>query len=464
MQIRPVENGYPSSNTVIPGAVCVLQPEQIKTSNLPVVGSSNTRFNFASPVYLNSGFEYALVIITDDYDYDIYLSELGKTALGSTNIISKQPFMGSLFKSQNQRTWTAIQDEDLMFVVNQAAFNNSSGTVYFYEDKGKLPGVIDANSVYDSFEVHSDAIEIKSTKLDYYYKARSNSSGQMDAAYTNIKPEEKINPAERKVMNPSSYSNYAFDMRVDLKSDNVDVSPMIFQNRQSLVGIENRINNTGLTNDKFIITNPGTGYVANASVEITSNVGYGANAFAIADVANGTISRIEVDNYGTGYVDDVTVTITGTGTGAEAEVSTETGVSGGPAMARYISKVVTLVDGFDAGDLRVFLTAVKPAGSNVQVYYKIHNSLDPDSIESSTWIRMVQKTSEFTYSTDGEQIEYEYRPSLSSNNVIYTTNDTTYKTFNQFMVKVVLSSDGTVASKIPYVYDLRAIALPGDIF
>jgi hypothetical protein len=464
MQIRPVENGYPSSNTIIPGAVSVLQPEQVKTSNLPVVGTSNTRFTFASPIYLNSGFEYSLLLITDDYDYDVYISELGKTAFGSTNIISKQPFMGSLFKSQNQRTWTAIQDEDLMFIVNHAQFNNSSGTVYFNEDKGKLPAIIDANSVYDSFEVHSDAIEIMSTKLDYYYKARNNSSGVMDSTYTNFKPEEKINPSDRKVMNPASYAAYAFDMRVDLRTQNSDVSPMIFQNRQNLIGIENKINNTGLTNDKFIITNPGTGYTSNASVEITSQVGYGANAYAIADVANGTISRIEVDNFGTGYVDDVIVTITGTGTGAEAEVSTETGVSGGPALARYISKVVTLIDGFDAGDLRVFLTAVKPAGSNVQVYYKIHNSLDPNPIENSTWIRMVQKTSEFTYSTDGEQIEYEYRPSLSSNNIVYTTEDTTYKTFNQFAIKIVLSSDGTVASKIPYVYDLRAIALPGDIF
>ena len=265
-------------------------------------------------------------------------------------------------------------------------------------------------------------------------------------------------------MNPPSYTSYAFDMRVDLTSENNQVSPIKFQNRQNLIGIENIINNTGLANESFVITNSGSNYTANASVIITSNVGYGANAFAVADVANGTISKIIVDNSGTGYVDDVSAVIVGTGTDAETEISTETGVSGGPALARYISKTVTLVDGFDAADLRVFLTAVKPAGSNVQVYYKIHNFLDPNPIETSRWKRMVQKTSEFTYSTDGEQIEYEYRPSLSANSLSYSTSDTTYKTFNQFVVKIVMSSDGTIASKIPYVYDIRAIALPGDIY
>ena len=110
------------------------------------------------------------------------------------------------------------------------------------------------------------------------------------------------------------------------------------------------------------------------------------------------------------------------------------------------------------------LTAVKPAGSNVQVYYKVHNSNDGELIADKNWVRLVQKTSEFTFSTAGEQIEYEYRPSLTSNTITYSTETATYKSFNQFAIKVVLSSNDTVASKLPYVYDVRAIALPGDIY
>jgi hypothetical protein len=94
----------------------------------------------------------------------------------------------------------------------------------------------------------------------------------------------------------------------------------------------------------------------------------------------------------------------------------------------------------------------------------VRNWLDPDPIEDKNWVRMIQKTEEFTYSTDGEQIEYEYRPSLTSNNITYSTDTATYKTFNQYVVKITLSSKDTVPSKVPYVYDIRAIALPEDAY
>jgi hypothetical protein len=181
-------------------------------------------------------------------------------------------------------------------------------------------------------------------------------------------------------------------------------------------------------------------------------------------VLEGNVINIIVDNSGTGYVGNVFAVIEGDGEGALLDVSTEVATSGGPSLARYISKTITLMDDFDGGDLRIFVTAVKPPGSNVQVYYKVRNWLDPEPIENRNWVKMVQATGEFTYSTDGEQIEFEYRPSLTSNNIVYATDVNTYKTFNQFVIKVVLSSVDTVPSKIPYVYDLRAIALPEDAY
>jgi hypothetical protein len=77
---------------------------------------------------------------------------------------------------------------------------------------------------------------------------------------------------------------------------------------------------------------------------------------------------------------------------------------------------------------------------------------------------MEQATSQFTYSLTNEQIEYEYRPSMNSNNIVYSTNTATYGTFNQFAIKIVLASDGTLATNLPYVYNLRAIALPADVY
>lgn len=480
VQIRPVVNGVPDSNYIIPGATTILQPEEIKISNLPDVANSstNTRFTFSSPVYLNSGFEYALIVMTDDYGYDYYSAELGQKILGTDRIISKQPFLGSLFKSQNSTTWTPIQDEDMMFILNRADFTSPRGTLYLEEDKRALLRELSSNNAYnafddlksntyyDSYELRSDAIELNSTRLEYLYKGISNSTKTMTSAYTSFKPDNRFDLEERNMVINPQLEEKSIDVRIDLSSARTDVSPIVFHNRQNMVTIENLINDTGLTPDRFTIVNPGSGYSAtNAYVTFTSNVGYGANAWAVANATTGNIVAIYVDSPGVGYVDDVTVTIGGgTGSGAVVNVSTETGTSGGPAIARYISKTVTLLDGFDAGDLRIFLTAVKPPGSNVNVYYKVRNALDPDRIEEKNWVRMVQKTSQYSFSTNRNPVEYEYRPSLTSNNITYSTDTTTYKTFNQFAIKIVLSAPSTVANSIPYVLDVRAIALPEDAY
>jgi len=484
VQIRPVENGIPRNDKIIPGATTIVDIEDINVSNFPNTSNSltATRFTFPSPVYLNAGYEYAIVAVTDDFGYDYYSAELGGTVLGTDRKISKQPFLGSFFKSQSngkgRGTWTPLQNEDLMFVLNKCNFTSTSGTAIFEEDKvamrRELTANVDynsfdeikANTYYDAFELRSDAIEINNTKLQYYFKGASNTSKILASTYTNFDADRRFDLEERNLVFNPQLANKSMSVRIDMSTKNPDVSPIIYHNRQNMVTIENLINDTGLTADRFTITNPGSNYdTTNAYVTITSNVGYGANAWAVASDTTGTIVGIYVDSPGVGYVDDVTATIGGgSGTGATVSVSSETSSSGGPALARYISKTVTLIDGFDAGDLRVFLTAVKPPGSNVNVYYKVRNALDPQKIEDRDWVRMTQKTSQYTFSVNRQPVEYEYRPSLTSNNITYSTDTTTYKTFNQFAIKIVLSSRSTVANSIPYVLDVRATALPEDAY
>jgi hypothetical protein len=479
VQLRPVINGIPSENKIIPGAATVLDIEDINVSNFPNVANSltATRFTFPSPVYLAPAYEYAVVAVTDDFGYDYYSAELGGTIIGTDRKISKQPVMGSFFKSQSGSTWTPLQNEDLMFVLNKARFTATSGTAIFDEDKVTLLKEISsnvsyngfddvkANTYYDAFELRSDSIELNNTRLQYYFKGTSNVSKILSSTYSNFNADKRFDLEERNVLFNPQLENKSMTVRVDLSTKNQDVSPIVYPNRQNMVVIENLINDTGLTADRFTITNPGVNYDRdNAYITITSNVGYGANAWAVADTETGNIVSIIVDSPGVGYVDDVTATIGGSGTGATVSISSETGTSGGPALTRYISKTVTLLDGFDAGDLRLYLTAVKPPGSNVNVYYKVRNSLDPQKIEDRNWVRMTQKTSQYSFSVNRDPVEYEYRPSLTSNNITYSTDTTTYKTFNQFAIKIVLSSRSTVANAIPYVLDVRAIALPEDVY
>ena len=84
-----------------------------------------THFAFDYPVYLENDSEYALVIETDSTDYELWSSKLGETDLSTSTVITTQPSLGSLYKSQNTENWTEDLDQDLKFTLYRAEFDIS---------------------------------------------------------------------------------------------------------------------------------------------------------------------------------------------------------------------------------------------------------------------------------------------------------------------------------------------------
>lgn len=131
VQIRNMVNGYPGEMTI------ASVDQYVNTGSFDA--NTPVRFTFTNPVYLQPNNEYALVVISDSTELAVWCSELGQKSVrpGDFTIftgeyINKQPFLGSLFKSQNNKTWTAEQTQDLKFVLNRAKFNISGeGQVYF---------------------------------------------------------------------------------------------------------------------------------------------------------------------------------------------------------------------------------------------------------------------------------------------------------------------------------------------
>jgi len=125
-EIRNMVNGYPG-NKVVPFSTKWLNPGSV---NISTNGATATTFTFDSPVYLQEGIEYALVLYSDSTDYTVYIARLGDTVIGSDRTVSNQPAVGVLFKSANNRTWSAEQMEDLKFKLKRAEFNiSASGTL-----------------------------------------------------------------------------------------------------------------------------------------------------------------------------------------------------------------------------------------------------------------------------------------------------------------------------------------------
>jgi hypothetical protein len=126
-QLRTMVNGFPTQN-VIPFSEIVIEPNQVQISG---DGSLATPIVFKAPVYLEGGKEYCMCLASNSTKYSVYISRIGENDLLTQTFISNQPYLGSLFKSQNASTWEASQWEDLKFTLYRADFI-TTGTVEVY--------------------------------------------------------------------------------------------------------------------------------------------------------------------------------------------------------------------------------------------------------------------------------------------------------------------------------------------
>ena len=137
--IRTIENGLPTQ-VVVPMSEVVMSPDDVILSP---DGSRPTTFQFQAPVYLEGGKEYCIVMLSNSAKYSVYISRVGETDLLNQSMVSQQPYLGSLFKSQNASTWEPSQWEDLKFTLYRADFLES-GTFDAYNphlnvSNGQIP-------------------------------------------------------------------------------------------------------------------------------------------------------------------------------------------------------------------------------------------------------------------------------------------------------------------------------------
>jgi hypothetical protein len=170
LEIREVVNGYPGKR-VLPFSKVTLKPEQVSLSsttvNLDGVAVNNydtaTSFIFSSPVYVQENTEYAIVLASDSNNYKVWISQVGDQMPGTARTISEQPYLGSLFKSQNASTWTADQTQDLKFTLYRAKFDTSViGNVEYVNDAVPLQRLD-----IDPFETRSGSTKVRVWHRDH---------------------------------------------------------------------------------------------------------------------------------------------------------------------------------------------------------------------------------------------------------------------------------------------------------
>ena len=116
------------------------------------------------------------------------------------------------------------------------------------------------------------------------------------------------------------------------------------------------------------------------------------------------------------------------------------------AAARYITRRVTLAEGFESVNFKVLMSVNKPSNATVQVFIKASGIEDDTPFEEVTYTQLTANSTIPDSANDYDFSDVTF--SLDSN------FDSPIKTFS---VKICLYSDSS--SKIPSIRDFRAIAL-----
>lgn len=575
VEIRTVVNGYPSSVEILPcvsgegRAVKTLYPDEVTTTANPSFSntSSFTRFTLPAPVHLMPGKEYAIVVRSDSNEYTVYTAELGKTVIGSDAIVSRQPYAGSFFKSQNASTWTESPFEDMMFRLNRATWNAS--TAFPLESVLIARAVAPtSNTLMDSYEFYPHEVQftdLTATTYEFDIKPLNVATGDLTgqtAIRHYVYPNQWSLLATRCMLQgyggPAASNNVSGRVVPDFNNKNViaantvdavitmttmspDVAPFVDLKKMGLLGIQHKINNMPLTPDGVVITNPGAGYLptlqngaistsatspnvtgdANTNFILTVEAGdtvvIGGNVEVVVSSVTNSTQFVATANVGVtrssntyhtyGVLDAnnvVLLTITPTtGTGAVGyatigrdgkingtvfsangsgyltkpslvppaptactgyTMSTTTGAlefvaedapSGGNSLTRYLTRSVTLADGFEARDIKVTFDAYRPLGSHFYVYYKVLPTDSNLSFDAQPWRLMTMETNDAVVSTSFHQFK-EFNFVTTNDRALDGTGDTTDR-FKVFAIKVVMASSNTV--DVPRIANLRSIAL-----
>jgi hypothetical protein len=75
-----------------------------------------------------------------------------------------------------------------------------------------------------------------------------------------------------------------------------------------------------------------------------------------------------------------------------------------PGQSRYMSKAVVLAEGQDAEDIKIYLTAYRPASSNFKIYMKAINGQDHDPYDDRVWSRLVEANSSYSLVSSGTNL------------------------------------------------------------
>lgn len=386
LQLRTVVNGYPSG-LVYPFANVTKRPEEVNISETPDVADTGTgtTFKFSSPVHLLPG-QHSIVLLSNSDDYEAYISVMGETQIGTDTPVVEQPNLGSLFKSQNASTWTADQNADLMFKIHKCKFDTSGVNQFSLVERKGSNGVSEEIKV-DTFNVAAGLVNWPNSVYRLSLRTTPNIASAVSAtdAETTIVANETFSfTTSRKVNLETDNTNETLILNGTIVGTDPDLSPVFDLQRVGMIAIENRFE-----------------------------------------------GNIETSPTSPSY-------------NGELDPQSPPVEPGGTKRARYITKAVSLAQGFEARNISVFLTQYKPEGTEIQVFVKQQPQGTDAPFDNEPYVQLTPDST-----INSEQLR----------EVQYKLTEDLVEPMSKFAIKIVLYTKTGNTSIVPYIKDMRGIAL-----
>jgi hypothetical protein len=493
--ICEVNQGYPDTSRIV--ARGHITSSQVNVSNDATL---ETQIPFDKPVFLTASQQYAFIIVPDGNspEYKLWFGETGGYDITTGEQIYSNPYAGVAFISANMDTWTPLQMEDIKFNLYRAKFTTLSGTATFVNEDDEyltIDGFTAANSSLGTVQIGDVVYTVNATSnvaftgasdpygivqyvdytsgklyLDSTRPGFSNTTNQRIAAYRVADVTATSNAI---LANMIAYGNVISvgDLTYSTVAPKfASMEPVGAQLDFNFKGTDSTYN----TDSSYVsvINGDDVEYIDKTRVAVSrSNEN--------TQMSDNKSSFFSIDFSSTSdYVSPVVDMSKKASLFIENIInndSTNEHTRYGNALTKYVSKRVVLADGQEAEDLLVYMTAYRPAGTDVEVYVKFKNPADSEDFDSKVWSKLSYKNnSNLVYSDPLDVTNYiEYELELPTANLVaqgafsnsttgvlqYTNNlgEVFYDGFKEYAVKMVLLSNNQAI--VPRLNDVRAIAL-----
>ena len=486
IEIRPVINGTPAKDIIIPGS-----RKYIGASNVTVSddASSPTLFTFDEPIYLDAYREYAITVFSDSKKYVLWTAKTGEFILNSSETrVTNGPGVGSLFKPQNTYLWEETLNETLKFKVQRAHFvtptNNAPAVAILnnapianenlgvnamtsYGDSDYIRVYHPNHGFSDSDHViFSGATAFNGITTDYINDSHGIIARDMDhyVISGNNLGLTTTGPTAGGGSLVMASKNIQFDAVTPYIETLVPLGTSIdisgkFTSGKTIVDTTTNNYTKDTSFDDNPLTNLETNYFSSPKViaynkkettlnrksatikaELTSDDDRVSPVIDLQRTSLITISnRIDKPVTGNDY-NNIPV-------GQNIVINNfvdETDKNDGSVLAKHITNPINLLN--DAVGLKIILQANRPNEASIDVYYK--TAAGSDLLDDKPYVKA---TLEDAIPADADKTIFrEY-------NYLVGGLTGTLDPFTSFSIKIVMTS--TNSSKVPTIKDLRAIAL-----